>query len=708
MADPGTTAAQARPRIDELVRTLTEHDHRYYVLDRPTISDAAYDALLRELKALEERFPELRRPDSPTQRVSGGLRAAFKKVAHVRPLLSLDSLMTEEEVREFDARVRKRLERDDVLYVAEPKFDGLSIELVYQDGVLARGSTRGDGEHGEDVTENLRTIRAIPLRLGAAGPGGGRRGQVAIRGEALMLLAEFEALNGRLIAAGEEPFANPRNAAAGAVRQLDPAITASRRLDFFAYEIMHAEHVALATQHEMLEALRGWGFHVESRVERCDGIDAAIAFHARLGEERDRLPYEIDGAVIKVERRDWQERLGMVSRSPRWAVAFKYPPRIELTKVLDIVVQVGRTGKLTPVAVLQPVDVSGVTVSRATLHNQDEVDRKDVRIGDTVRVRRAGDVIPEVVEVLAEKRPKGTSAFVMPERARCAAARVEREGAAHLCTNGLACPAQLEGHIEHFASRGAMDITGLGAKTVTQLIETGLVKDLADLYHLTPIDLAALEGFAEKSIENLIPRSRPARSRGSTASCTRSASSTWATRWPGCWPSTSARCNPDGRGRRGAAADPRHRPRGRGDREPLLRQPEDSQGDRAPGEGGREAGARGAADGLAAAGRRGHGLHRRARAHEPPRGAEPGRSAGRAHHQRHQQEGHAGGGRSGRGLQARRGEQARHQSHRRGRVPEAHRGEVNLGDRGADRDRGAPDAGRSRVPGARRPGPGPR
>jgi DNA ligase (NAD+) len=507
------TRAEARRRVAELIERIAEHDHRYYVLDRPTLSDAAYDRLFRELQTLEQEFPDLRRPDSPTRRVGGGLREAFRKVPHVRPLLSLDSLMAEEEVREFDARVRRRLERDDVAYVAEPKFDGLSIELVYENGVLARGSTRGDGEQGEDVTENLRTIRAIPLRLAAAGPRGGDRGVVAIRGEALMLLDEFAALNQRLVAAGEEPFANPRNAAAGAVRQLDPSVTASRRLDFFAYDLLHADFLAasprsrasaLPTQQDLLHALRDWGFHVESRVRACAGIDEALAFHRELGEQRDRLPYEIDGAVIKVDRRDWQDVLGMVSRSPRWAAAFKYPPRIEVTQVLDIVVQVGRTGKLTPVAVLRPVDVSGVTVSRATLHNQDELDRKDVRIGDTVRVRRAGDVIPEVVEVLKERRPRGAGPFHLPSKCPVCGGTVEREGAAHVCTNGLACPAQLQGHIEHFVARGAMDITGLGAKTVAQLLEQGLVRDLADLYRLTPIDLASLDGFAERSIENLM------------------------------------------------------------------------------------------------------------------------------------------------------------------------------------------------------------
>ncbi|MBI5709330.1 MAG: NAD-dependent DNA ligase LigA [Candidatus Eisenbacteria bacterium] len=496
------TRAEARKRVETLAREIREHDHRYYVLDRPAISDAAYDRLFRELQALEEQFPDLRAPDSPTQRVGGALREAFKKVRHVRPMRSLDSLMEKDEVLEFDARVRKGLEVEEVTYVAEPKFDGLSVELVYEDGVLQRGSTRGDGETGEDITENLRTIRAVPLRLHEDGRA--VKGVIAVRGEALMPLSEFEALNRRLIEQGEEPFANPRNAAAGTVRQLDPGITAARRLDLYAYDVMHVEGLRFKTQTEMAEALRGWGFHVEKRARHCAGIEPALAFHADLEARRDTLDYEVDGVVVKVDRCDWQELLGMRSRSPRWAVAFKFPPRIEVTKVLDIVVQVGRTGKLTPVASLQPVDVSGVTVSRATLHNEDEVLRKDVRVGDTVRVRRAGDVIPEVVEVLTEKRPRGTKAFAMPSKCPVCAAPVEREGAYHVCTNGLSCPAQLEGHVIHFAARGAMDVAGLGAKTVIQLIEQGLVRNLADVYQLTPIDFAGLEGFAEKSIENMM------------------------------------------------------------------------------------------------------------------------------------------------------------------------------------------------------------
>jgi DNA ligase (NAD+) len=504
------TREAARKRIEQLAAEIREHDHAYYVLDRPTLSDAAYDVLLRELQDLEEAFPDLRLADSPTLRVGGGLREGFRKVKHTAPMRSIETRKDVAEVHEFDARVRKDLGLDDglfaadVAYMAEPKFDGLSVELVYEDGVFVRGSTRGDGENGEDITANLRTIRAIPLRLREGGAEGGRRGVLAVRGEALMPLAEFEALNRRLIQEDAEPAPNARNAAAGTVRQLDPTVTAARKLDFYAYDVLHADHVTFATQHELLDGLRAWGFHVESDVRRCRGIDEAIAFHAEVGEKRDRLPYEIDGVVIKVDDRAAHTRLGMRSRTPRYAVAFKFPPREELTTVLDIIVQVGRTGKLTPVAQLAPVDVSGVTVSRATLHNQDEVDRKDVRVGDTVRVRRAGDVIPEVIEVLLERRPGGAKPFTLPESCPACGAKVEREGAAHRCPNGLACPAQLERHVTHFTARGAMDIVGLGGKTVKQLLDSGRVKDLAGIYDLTPIDLVGLEGFAEKSIENLI------------------------------------------------------------------------------------------------------------------------------------------------------------------------------------------------------------
>jgi DNA ligase (NAD+) len=499
------TKAEAERRIRQLGEEIREHDHRYYALDKPTISDATYDKLLRELNELEEQYPDLRPADSPTHRVGTGMRTAFKKIPHLAPMLSLDSLMDEDEVREFDARVKRALATDaDIEYRVEPKFDGLSVELVYEDGVLSHGSTRGNGEVGEDVTENLRTIRAIPLRLREHPKAKPPSGQLAVRGEALMPLSEFAALNKRLIEAGDEPFANARNAAAGTVRQLDPRITAERRLDFYAYEIMRSEGAAPERQGEILDALKQWGFHVESSARACRGFDEVAAYHAELLERRDSLDYEIDGVVVKVDRRDWQDRLGVRSRSPRWAVAFKFPPREEVTQVMDIAVQVGRTGKLTPVAVLHPVDVSGVTVSRATLHNQDEVERKDVRVGDTVRIRRAGDVIPEVVEVLSDRRPKDSRPFHMPRACPVCGARVDRVGAYHLCTNGLACPAQLQGHLQHFTSRGAMDIVGLGERTIAQLLERGLIKDLADIYKLTPIDLAGLDGFAEKSIEKLI------------------------------------------------------------------------------------------------------------------------------------------------------------------------------------------------------------
>jgi DNA ligase (NAD+) len=493
--------AAAQERIGQLTREIQEHDLRYFVHDRPTISDADYDRLMRELRDLEEQHPDLRLPDSPTQRVGGGLREGFRKVPHVVPMMSLDSLMERDEVEEFDARVRRGLEVEQVRYRVEPKYDGLSIELVYEDGVLVRGSTRGNGEIGEEVTENLRTIRAIPLRL--SGAPREVRGVVSVRGEAIMLLPEFEALNQRLVEQNEEPFANPRNAAAGTIRQLDPKITASRRLDFFAYDVKGEPEERLKTQTDTLELLSSWGFHLDPSARAVEGIDEAIDYHAELAERRDTLPFEIDGIVIKIDRRDWQRGLGARSRSPRWAVAFKFTPRVEITQILGIAVQVGRTGKLTPVAMLKPVNVSGVTVSRATLHNQDEIDRKDVRVGDTVRIRRAGDVIPEVVEVLLEHRPKDAEPFQLPRKCPVCGAPVEREGAYHLCTNGLACPAQLEGHLGHFVSRGAMDIAGLGGKTIQQLLRLGLVRDIADIYALTPTDLASLEGFAEKSIDNL-------------------------------------------------------------------------------------------------------------------------------------------------------------------------------------------------------------
>jgi DNA ligase (NAD+) len=498
------TRAEASDRIEELRKQIRRHDHLYYVKGRPEISDAGYDRLMRELLALESEFPELASPDSPTQRVSGGVQSAFEEVRHLALMLSLDSLMDEEEVREFAGRVLKGLGvgPGEVRYMAEPKFDGLSVELVYRDGRFERGSTRGDGMVGEDVSANLKTIRALPLSLFTdARPA---PGTLAVRAEAIMRLGDFEKLNRRMTEMGKEPFANPRNAASGSLRQLDTSITASRPLDLFAYDVMFADSITFWSQSEALEALQGWGFHVESSRRLCESIDEAVEYHDHLERRRDELDYELDGIVLKVDRRDQQEELGARSRSPRWAVAFKFKPRQEVTEVMDIAVQVGRTGKLTPVALLRPVDVSGVTVSRATLHNQDEVARKDVRIGDWVRIQRAGDVIPEVVEVLHDRRTERAAPFRMPDLCPVCGSKVVVRGANHVCSGGWSCRAQQTGRIQHFASRGAMEIEFLGEKTVAQLVERGLVVDLADLYRLEKKDVLELEGFAEKSAENLM------------------------------------------------------------------------------------------------------------------------------------------------------------------------------------------------------------
>ncbi|MGH9461330.1 MAG: NAD-dependent DNA ligase LigA [Vicinamibacteria bacterium] len=496
------TKDRAAKRLEELRQEIRHHDYLYYVKSVPEVSDAQYDALMRELVALEREHPDLITPDSPSQRVAGAVQEGFGEVVHLAPMLSLESAMEESEVREFDKRVRKGLGGAALEYVAEPKFDGLSVELIYVDGTFERGSTRGDGQVGEDVTPNLRTIRSLPLKLrtkGCPAPG-----TIAIRAEAIIRLSDFESLNRRMTETGKELFANPRNAAAGALRQLDARITAERPLALFAYEIMSADRLPVESQEEALAMLGGWGFLVDPTACVCGDIEQAIAYHDGRETQRDSLDHEIDGVVIKVNRRLQQQELGERSRSPRWAVAYKFAPRQEVTEVMDIAVQVGRTGKLTPVALLRPVDVGGVTVSRATLHNQDEVDRKDVRVGDTVRVRRAGDVIPEVVEVLKEKRKRGTERFVMPDACPACGSRVVQQGAYHMCSGGLICPAQRMGGIEHFASRGAMEIEHLGEKTVRQLVERKIVNDVAGLYRLKEQDLSSLEGFAEKSIDNLL------------------------------------------------------------------------------------------------------------------------------------------------------------------------------------------------------------
>ena len=490
---------EAKKRIEELRREIRHHDYLYYVLNKPEISDAEYDKLMEELKKLEEAYPEFITPDSPTQRVGGFPAEEFKTVTHTKPMLSLDSAFKKEDLMRFDDRIKRELGVEVVEYVAEPKLDGLSVELVYENGVFTRGSTRGDGFTGEDVTENLKTIKAVPLRLREPHPS-----MLAVRGEVIMHIKDFEELNKQLIERGEEPLANPRNAAAGSLRRLDPRETAERPLDIFFYEILSIEGMEINTQWDGLNHLKNWGLKINPLVKKCRSIEEAIKYHDDMGEEREELSYEIDGVVIKVDRIDYQEKLGVKARSPRWAIAYKFPPREEETKIMDIVVQVGRTGALTPVALLKPVDVTGVTVSRATLHNQDFIDQMDVRIGDKVKVARAGDVIPEVVEVIREARTGREKKFHIPSTCPVCGSKVVKDGAFYRCTGGLSCPAQLKRSIAHYASKDAMDIEGLGRKNVDLLVDEGVIKRVSDLYTLRKEDLVNLPRFADKSAENLI------------------------------------------------------------------------------------------------------------------------------------------------------------------------------------------------------------
>lgn len=497
---PGTDAA-VRRRVAELREIIRHHDYLYYVKDRPEISDSEYDRLFRELVSLEQTHPDLVTPDSPTQRVGAAPLPELGKVRHEGPMLSLDSLVNREDVLAFDQRMKRELRVEQIDYTVEPKFDGLSVELVYDHGSFVRGSTRGDGMIGEDVTANLRTIRSLPLQLQ---PSAHPPSHLAVRGEVYMRLEDFQALNRRLAELGEEPFANPRNAAAGSLRQLDSRITAGRPLVVTCYEVIMTDGAPPATHSEELDALARWGLPIPARRRHCATIDDVIAFHQQMERERDALGYEIDGIVVKVNRREWQERLGVKSRSPRWAIAFKFAPRKEITVVQDIAVSVGRTGTLTPLALLRPVEVGGVTISRATLHNADEVARKDIRVGDTVKVERAGDVIPAVAERVPVPGERRSEPFRMPDHCPVCGSAVAREGAYYYCTGRAACLAQLKGSIEHFASKQALNIEGLGRKTVAQLVDRGLVKSLADLYRLTREQLLTLDGFADRSATLLL------------------------------------------------------------------------------------------------------------------------------------------------------------------------------------------------------------
>jgi DNA ligase (NAD+) len=493
----------AAARAAQLRSQIAQHDYRYYVLDEPQIPDAEYDRLMLELRALEAAHPELVTSDSPTQRVAGTPSDAFGEVVHQVPMLSLDNAFSEEDLRAFDRRIRERLERGGELdYVAEPKLDGLAVSVIYRDGLLERAATRGDGVRGEDVTTNVRTIRAVPQRLRGEAPP-----LFEARGEVFMTIAGFERMNQLARERGEKVFVNPRNAAAGSLRQLDARITATRPLSAFFYGVGVIEGAPLPKQQsELLELLRAQGLPVSPQTRTVQGVEGCLAYYRRIGERRSALPYQIDGVVYKLNSRADQERLGFVSRAPRWAIAHKFPPDEVFTVVRDIGFQVGRTGALTPVARLEPVFVGGVTVSNVTLHNIDEVSRKDVRVGDTVVVRRAGDVIPEVVSVVMDKRPEGTVPVELPARCPVCHSQVLRAAgeAVARCTGGFTCRAQRQESLRHFASRRALDIEGLGDKIIEQLVERDVVRTPADLYALTAGQLAELERMGEKSAANLV------------------------------------------------------------------------------------------------------------------------------------------------------------------------------------------------------------
>ncbi len=497
----GLGGTEVRERVDFLVKEIERHLRLYHVEDDPEISDAEYDRLFRELQSLEEAHPELRRPDSPTQRVGAPPAEGFAEVPHRVPMLSLDNAMNEDDMRSFDERVRRELGVESVAYVGEPKLDGAGVELVYEDGVLAVGATRGDGRTGEDVTANLVKSASIPLRL--AGPAPGR---VSVRGEVALPIAGFERLNASRLERGLDPFANPRNAAAGSLRQLhDVDLDRLRALELRAYALGEGVPPGITSQAGILEQLAAWGLLVSEEWEVCEGVEAAIAFHQRMVAERDTRRIESDGTVFKVNALDQQADLGELSRAPRWAIAFKFPAQQETTVVEDILASVGRTGALTPVAKLRPVRVGGVTVSSASLHNQDEIDRKDVRVGDTVVIQRAGDVIPQVVKVVTAKRPKRARRWKLPTRCPvCRSETVRLEGEVVTRCPNLDCPAQLKNNLRHMASRGALDVEGLGEKLVDQLVEGGLVKRLSDVFGMDRETLLGLERMGEKSADNLL------------------------------------------------------------------------------------------------------------------------------------------------------------------------------------------------------------
>lgn len=499
-----TANRDAADRMEQLRQIITEHNHRYYVLDDPQVPDAEYDRLFRELQDLEASHPDLVTPDSPTRRVGANAETSFEEVVHRIPMLSLDNAFSDDELRDFDRRIRERLKTDDPIeYVCEPKLDGLAVSLHYEQGILTRAATRGDGYSGEDITANIRTIPSVPLKL----RGEGFPDLVEVRGEVYMPRAGFEKLNRSLANKGEKTFVNPRNAAAGSLRQKKPSVTARRPLEMCAYSVALTEESLLPESHwDSLQQVREWGFRINPEMRQATGVEECLKAYRELMDKRSELPYEIDGIVFKVNRLALQQALGFVSRAPRWAIAQKFPAQEELTVIEDVEFQVGRTGAVTPVARLKPVFVGGVTVSNATLHNMDEIQRLDARIGDTVFIRRAGDVIPQIVKVVVEKRPANAREIHRPERCPvCDSDVIQIEGeAVARCSGGLFCPAQRKEAIRHYASRKAMDIEGLGDKWIDILVDRDMVRTVADLYGLSRDDLTGLERMGDKSASNLI------------------------------------------------------------------------------------------------------------------------------------------------------------------------------------------------------------
>ncbi|MGD0309267.1 MAG: NAD-dependent DNA ligase LigA [Acidobacteriota bacterium] len=497
-----TNIDKVAARIADLRKEIEVHNYRYYVENNPVVSDEEYDRMFRELRELEREHPELASPDSPTQRVGAEPQERFQKVEHLQPMLSLANAFDEEELRAFERRIRNLLKTDEIDYVTELKIDGNAVALAYEDGLLVRGATRGNGLVGEEITANLKTIRTVPLRLRAE-HGVPRR--LEVRGEAYLPISAFNRVNEEREAAGENVFANPRNSAAGALRQLDPRVTAARPLAFFAYAIASIDGLNLNTQQEVLEQLRAWGFPTNTNFRHQDSIAGVLEYCREWQEKRDSLDYEIDGVVVKVNRLDYQERLGAVSRDPRWAVAYKFPGKLATTRLLKIEINVGRTGALNPFAVLEPVELGGVTIRNATLHNEDDIRRKDIREGDVVIVKRAGDVIPQIVGPVREKRTGAEREFSYPGQCPACNEPVTRtEGDALAYCRNPHCPAQRLESLIHFVSQGAMDIRGLGPQTLEKMLELQLISDAADLYALTGEQLARLPNFKEKAVQNLL------------------------------------------------------------------------------------------------------------------------------------------------------------------------------------------------------------